>query len=281
MYRALGASMAAVALSLIAFGQPAAAFEAGTLLPPEHLFTPQAETDAVGLTKPGETAAKAPLGTPPRTAALATMPVSATALPSSGMLGMFKVVDGVPLSEVVTEVGRRQAMRAALAASGDVERARQCLAEAIYFEARSESEEGQVAVAQVILNRVVSGVYPASVCGVVYQNSERDYRCQFSFACDDEARKTPNAADRVRNARAWAKVVEIADQVGNGGRWLPWLGSATHYHATRVKPGWRDALKKVSQVGRHVFYRLKRMPEDLLKGEGVLVAINGGGAVYH
>jgi hypothetical protein len=76
-------------------------------------------------------------------------------------------------------------------------------------------------------------------------------------------------------------VVEIADQVGNGGRWLPWLGSATHYHATRVKPGWCRALKKVSQVGRHVFYRLERMPEDLLKGEGVLVAMNGGGAVYH
>ena len=75
--------------------------------------------------------------------------------------------------------------------------------------------------------------------------------------------------------------LRIADQVGNGGRWLPWLGSATHYHATRVKPGWRRTLKKVSQVGRHVFYRLKRMPEDLLKGEGTLVAVNGGGPVYH
>ena len=78
----------------------------------------------------------------------------------------------------------------------------------------------------------------------------------------------------------WPQLSAMVRFARAGGRWLPWLGSATHYHATRVKPGWRDALKKVSQVGRHVFYRLKRMPEDLLKGEGTLVAMNGGGAVY-
>ena len=276
MHHALGAAMAAVALSFVALGQPVAATEAaGTLLPSEHLPTPRKETGAAGFANPDETATKPSLSTSPQITALAKMPVSVAEIPRSGVLA----INGVPLSELVTEVGRRQAMREALAASGDAEQSRQCLAEAIYFEARGEPEEGQVAVAQVILNRVVSGVYPGTVCGVVYQNSERSYRCQFSFACDAEAAKAPHALDRVRNPRAWAKAVAIADLVGNGERWLPWLGSATHYHADYVRPRWRDGLKRVSQVGRHVFYRLQRMPEDLLKGYGTLVAMNGGGAV--
>ena len=279
MRRVLGTSMAAVVFSLVASCKLAIALEAaGTLLPPEHLFASRNVTGAAGLepSKSDETAAKSPLGTSLQITMPATMSVSVAGLPRSGVLA----INGVPLSQLVIEVGRRQAMREALAASGDVERSRQCLAEAVYFEARGEPEEGQVAVAQVILNRVVSGIYPASVCGVVYQNSERSYRCQFSFACDAEAARTPNAINRVRNSQAWAKAVAIANLVGNGERWLPWLGSATHYHATRVKPHWRHGLKRVSQVGQHVFYRLQRMPEDLLKGYDTLVAMNGGGAVY-
>jgi spore germination cell wall hydrolase CwlJ-like protein len=193
-------------------------------------------------------------------------------LPSAGLL--MKPIQvaiplpprkGVPPSQTVDDPGRALAMREALAASGDVERARQCLAEAIYFEARSESEEGQVAVAQVILNRTRSKIYPSNVCDVVYQNADWYNRCQFSFACDRAARRRPNPVDRVRDPEAWAKAVAIADQVGSGERWLPWVGNATHYHADYVRPRWRRNMVQLSRVGRHVFYRLRSITRDLLK----------------
>ncbi len=272
---------AVLAFSFAAFVQaPASALEAGSLLPPLDLLSPPGESLQVSFVDADEMPLFEPAGAEARITLLAATPralqpadrhlPNAGALASNGSDQLF-----VPPEQIVQEASRALVMRAALAASGDVERARQCLAEAIYFEARGEPEEGQVAIAQVILNRVVSRAFPGSVCGVVYQNSERDYRCQFSFACDAEARKTPNTADRVRNSRAWAKAVAIADQVGNGARWLPWVGSATHYHAVHVKPAWRRGLVKVSAVGRHIFYRLKRMPEDLLKGDA-LVAMNDG-----
>ena len=274
MRRALGAAMAAVAL-VIAACKPAAAFEAsGTLLPPEHVFSPYKDTGAggLGLAKPGEAAADAASGSAPEITTLATVPVTDSEFPNSGVLVSVPLPapKGVPPSELVDEPGRAQAMRDALAASGDVEKSRQCLAEAIYFEARGEPEEGQVAVAQVILNRVKSNIYPGAVCDVVYQNKERRNRCQFSFACDKDAARTPNPLDRVRNVRAWAKAVEIARQVGEGERWLPSIGNATHYHAARVNPGWRHAMVKLSQVGRHVFYRMPQITADLLRGEDAI-----------
>jgi hypothetical protein len=279
MRRVLGASLAAVVL-VIASCKPAAAFEAsGTLLPPGHVFSPHKEpgTDGLGLTKPGETAAETAPGPAPQVATLATVPVTDAEVPSSGVLVSVPLPapKGVPPSELVDEPGRAQAMRDALAASGDVEKSRQCLAEAIYFEARGEPEEGQVAVAQVILNRVKSNIYPGTVCDVVYQNKERRNRCQFSFACDKDAEQTPEPMDRVRNVRAWAKAVEIARQVGEGERWLPSVGNATHYHAARVNPGWRHALVKLSQVGRHVFYRMPQITADLLKGEDAIQLADG------
>ena len=272
---------AVFAFSFGAFIQgPASAMEAGSLLPPLDLLSPPSgslltsfvETDEVAPADvPGSNLRITLLSTSPRAVPPADGPLpSAGALAMSGSDRLF-----VPPAQVVQEASRARTMREALAASGDAEWSRECLAEAIYFEARGEPEEGQVAVAQVILNRVVSRAFPGTVCGVVYQNSERSYRCQFSFACDAEAAKTPNALDRVRDPRAWAKAVAIADQVGNGARWLPWLGSATHYHATRVKPSWRRGLVKVSLIGRHIFYRMKRMPEDLLKGDETLLAMNG------
>lgn len=124
----------------------------------------------------------------------------------------------------------------------------QCLASGIYFEARGESVRGQAAVAQVILNRVRNPAYPSTICDVVYQNEDWRNRCQFSFACD-------NIKDRVRSGDHWKVAREVAMATTAGKIWLPEVGSATHYHATYVRPNWAKTMKKVGRIGLHVFYR--------------------------
>lgn len=132
-----------------------------------------------------------------------------------------------------------------------MDREQRCLAEAVYFEARSEPEEGQAAVAQVVLNRVKSGLYPSSVCGVVYQNRHRYMGCQFSFACEGKAL-------RITDAASWKTATNVASAVIEGRTYLSEVGDATHYHAAYVKPGWSRRLKKMDVIGRHIFYQLKR-----------------------
>ena len=125
-----------------------------------------------------------------------------------------------------------------------------CLAQAIYFEARSEPLAGQAAVAQVILNRMTSGLYPSTICGVVFQNRRHRHACQFSFACDGHAL-------RVHEAEAWTLATRVADDVLDGKTWVADVGGATHYHANYVRPRWARALTKTDVIGNHVFYRLK------------------------
>ena len=125
-----------------------------------------------------------------------------------------------------------------------------CLAEAVYFEARSEPEAGQAAVAQVVLNRVRSELYPKSICEVVYQNKERYLGCEFSFACEGKSLA-------VNEAGSWAVAVRIARQVLEGGIYNPDVGNATHYHADYVRPYWSKALERLDVIGRHIFYRLR------------------------
>ncbi len=132
-----------------------------------------------------------------------------------------------------------------------MESEQRCLAEAVYFEARSEPEEGQAAVAQVVLNRVKSGLYPSSVCGVVYQNRHRFMGCQFSFACEGKSL-------RITDAASWRVATQIASAVIEGRTYLSEVGDATHYHAAYVRPGWSRRLKKMDVIGRHIFYQLKR-----------------------
>lgn len=124
---------------------------------------------------------------------------------------------------------------------------KRCLAEAVYFEARSEGEEGRAAVAQVVLNRVKSGKYPRSVCGVVYQNRHRKLACQFSFACEGKSL-------RVTEPEPWEAAERIAHDVYEGKIYLEEVGVATHYHADYVRPHWARKLKKMDVIGRHVFY---------------------------
>jgi spore germination cell wall hydrolase CwlJ-like protein len=126
-----------------------------------------------------------------------------------------------------------------------------CLTEAIYFEARGEPVRGQIAVAQVVMNRVFSGYYPNTVCGVVYQNANRHLACQFTFACD-------GIPDVVREPDAWERAKKIAAETIDGQLWLPEVGKATHYHAYWVHPSWVHEMTKMYKLGVHTFYRPKR-----------------------
>jgi spore germination cell wall hydrolase CwlJ-like protein len=123
----------------------------------------------------------------------------------------------------------------------------QCLARAIYFEARSESEIGRLAVAKVIMNRVKSPFYPDTICEVVYQNAERRNACQFSFACDGKS-------DRPRQGKAWQGSKELASRAIAGEGKVTAIATATHYHADYVQPKWSGAMTRLVQIGRHIFY---------------------------
>jgi len=130
------------------------------------------------------------------------------------------------------------------------EREQWCLSTAIYFEARGESYRGQVGVAQVIMNRVKSRVFPSTICGVVFQNKSWRNRCQFSFACD-------GIPDRVREPQAWAKAEEVAQKVTSGEIYLPEVADAINYHANYVSPAWAPRMKRLTQIGKHIFYRFR------------------------
>ena len=125
-----------------------------------------------------------------------------------------------------------------------------CLATAIYFEARGEAEKGQIAVAQVVLNRLKNPAYPKTVCGVVYQNKDRRNQCQFSFACD-------GIADRIDDPASWATAQALARRELNDEQamYLPDIGASTHYHAIYVRPRWAHTMTKMEKVGRHIFYK--------------------------
>jgi spore germination cell wall hydrolase CwlJ-like protein len=126
-------------------------------------------------------------------------------------------------------------------------RERRCLATAIYFEARGEPVRGQIAVAQVILNRVRSPLFPETVCGVVYQGQMHP-GCQFSFTCDGHT-------DNPRNDDQWALAQDIAKKITAGELWLPEVGYSTYYHANYVSPSWVGDMSKVDKIGRHIFYK--------------------------
>ena len=129
----------------------------------------------------------------------------------------------------------------------DAARAIDCLTAAVYYEARSQSDDGQRAVAQVVLNRVRDRAFPDSVCGVVYQGSTRRTGCQFSFTCDG------SMAFR-RDPASWAHARDIATAALSGQVYAP-IGSATFYHADYVLPWWASSMQRVVAVGTHIFYR--------------------------
>jgi spore germination cell wall hydrolase CwlJ-like protein len=126
-------------------------------------------------------------------------------------------------------------------------RALECLASAIYYEAGDQDDDGERAVAQVVLNRVRHPAFPATVCDVVYQGSTRPTGCQFTFTCDGSLYRQPDVA-------GWRRAWTIAQQALNGAVYAP-VGYATHYHANYVVPVWAPTLSKNAVVGAHIFYR--------------------------
>lgn len=125
----------------------------------------------------------------------------------------------------------------------------ECLARNIYFESASEPFEGKVAVAQVTLNRVESGKFPASVCQVVYQKNVfyEKVVCQFSWYCNSPATL------KVRSPELYRESMEVAKKVLLEGFRLPGLTTAMYYHADYVNPGWK--LPRITKIGRHIFYQ--------------------------
>ncbi len=122
-----------------------------------------------------------------------------------------------------------------------------CMAKAIYFEARSESLKGQMAVAKVVLNRVRDPRFPNTVCGVVYQGAERRNACQFSFACDGKP-------DYPTEMRHWAKAKRLAAKALRGQIRMRKLEGVAFYHADYVRPTWASMMRPVVKIGRHIFY---------------------------
>lgn len=127
-----------------------------------------------------------------------------------------------------------------------------CLAQAIYHEARGESREGQLAVANVIINRAMSKKYPSTICGVVFQNADKGrYKCQFTFACDGRS-------DIGRERTAWNRSIKMAEdafhefQRGERPGVVP--NSVLFYHTTAVAPNWSRTFNRVAAIGSHVFY---------------------------
>ena len=142
---------------------------------------------------------------------------------------------------------RSPAERLALTGVGRA-KAEKCLANAVYFESRGESVRGQIAVAQVVMNRVFTPFYPNDVCGVVYQNAHRHNACQFTFACD-------GIPDVVTEPDAWERAKRIARDMLDGKLWMPEVSKSTHYHAYWVRPDWVNEMKKIYKLGVHTFYR--------------------------
>jgi len=157
-----------------------------------------------------------------------------------------------------------QALPQALTMTGeDRTRAIRCLTAAIAYEAANEPVEGQQAVAEVILNRLRSPLYPKTVCGVVFAGSERRTGCQFSFTCDGSLRHRFGA----RVMAATGAVAAAAIDGLNPGR----VAGATFYHADYVKPYWAPSLVRVAKIGAHIFYRARGRASDSLPGAVVPV----------
>lgn len=132
-------------------------------------------------------------------------------------------------------------------------REQHCLAQAVFYEARGETYEGQLAVAEVVRNRVKSEHWPDTYCGVVYEGSTRSTGCQFTFTCDGSMKVRPRGP-------AWRQAQAIASEV-YGGLTPPLTNAATHYHTMAVDPYWNNSLVETRRIGSHIFYRLPSRTE--------------------
>ena len=197
-------------------------------------------TDKVAPTRPpvvALTLGDAPAGTPVPTMRPTVLPVRVIAAPTTDQVSAVARVIGNPQTE--------------------------CLAEAMYYEARGEGETGEKAVAEVIFHRIASGGHGGSICAVVYEGSDRT-ACQFSFVCDG-SRAKPKVPQDWRNAEALAARI-LAGELRLGDE----TGGAVNYHATSVRPDWAARLVRTTQIGNHVFYRQRIAATDDVTLRGYL-----------
>jgi spore germination cell wall hydrolase CwlJ-like protein len=191
---------------------------------------------------------------------LATLPAPAVAAPPAAETGaeaaVIRLQDLSPAAarlwnanNPISRAANPAAKPFQLAAEGvlDEARAADCMTAAIYYEAGFESLDGERAVAQVVINRLRNPLFPKTVCGVVFQGSDRRTGCQFTFTCDGSLahKPQPEAWERARKVAAAALHGYVMKKVGN----------ATHYHADYVAPYWSPTVVKVAVVGQHIFYR--------------------------
>ena len=195
-------------------------------------------------------AGEAPIIETPAVVAVTTPPEIASPAPAASKPARETVV--ASRSEPAAEPSRSIRPADLLKLDGKSRaKAERCLANAVYFESRGESVRGQIAVAQVVLNRAFSGYYPHDVCGVVYQGAHRHLSCQFTFACD-------GIPDVVTEPEAWERAKRVAKATLDGKVWLNEVGKATHYHAYWVNPYWVRSMRRLHKIGVHSFYRPRR-----------------------
>jgi len=172
-----------------------------------------------------------------------------TAAPAAGVTGTVALPDGPEPANFVPDPTLRPAAPFVMRGTPqDKARALECLTTAIYYEAANEPDDGQRAVAQVILNRVRHPTFPATVCGVIYQGSEKA-GCQFSYACDGAMARRPSHT-------AWQRASRVAASALAGEVFAP-VGMATHYHTYAVTPSWNRSLVMTGVFGAHFFHRWK------------------------
>lgn len=167
--------------------------------------------------------------------------------PGSGSIGSLPELSGNEADQISpAHLIQQTAFRGS---AMDNSRALHCLAQAIYYEAGMEPDAGQRAVAQVILNRVRHPSYPNTVCGVIYQGSDRTTGCQFTYTCDGSLRRKPARFH-------WERARKVAAQALAGKSYTT-VGTATHYHASYVYPYWAPSLRFLGTLGAHRFYSWK------------------------
>ena len=181
-------------------------------------------------------------------------PVAATAgiLKTAGFIAVIAALVTVCTAKLDNLAANQDSWRQGFVSAEDRTRQLECLANNIYWEAASEPFEGKVAVAQVTMNRVESGKFADSVCGVVYQKNViyEKVICQFSWYCEGTHKVKPV------HPPLWKESQEVAKKVLLEGFRLPSLKDALYFHATYVNPSWgRPMLQK---IGQHIFYGEKR-----------------------
>ena len=179
-------------------------------------------------------------------AAVAAMMVSVTPVGRWVVSPEPSAAPAPPTSSLDTNLAAAPPFYLHAASPAEAARAVRCLTDAIYYEAGNQPQQGQRAIAQVVLNRVRDPHFPKSVCGVVYQGWARRTGCQFSFACDGSIRRRP------ADPALWNQLKPLAEQA-LAGYVVSEVGSATHYYAEYVRPNWEGTVAKVTQIGAHIF----------------------------